>query len=121
MAAESALPVFDLFCRYRKVGSMDDLFLTSGAEGRIHLVARDISDINVFQSFLLCNLVGPLQSFNRGGRKIGQFIIREKAIEVERDSFTEIVFYPEAHPLDIHGVIIQCGNDEIDDFQMSAV
>ena len=81
----------------------------------------DISDIYIFKPFFLSNLIGLFQCPNRSWRKIGQFILGKETVEVKRCIFSQIGPDPDAHLSNLSGVVIQRGNNKIDDLEMPSI
>jgi hypothetical protein len=121
IATKSTLTIFDLLRRDQKMGSINNPLFTTRAESRVHLMSWDISDIHVFQPLFFGNPISPLQCPDRCGWKIEQFILWEKSIEVNGDILSQVDSNPQAHLPDIFGVVIQCRNHQVDDFEMPPI
>ena len=103
------------------MASMNDLLFTTWAESGVHLMAWGIPNINIFEPHFLSNLIGLLQCLDRSRWEMGQFILGEESVEMDGGIFSQIGFYPNAHLPDVFGVVVQCWNHEIDDFEVSSI
>ena len=98
--AELAFPVHNIHLENIKVRSVDDPSIAGGAERRITRMARDISNVDIFETILPRNLISRFQGGDRGRREMGQFIIREEPCEMDRGIPSEILFHPPTHLID---------------------
>lgn len=88
-----------------------------GAIGVLALFGSQVADVDEVETLFDGDSAGGFESFEGGGRQVLHLVSREETGEVQRDVSAEVRFDPAGKLANLFGFIVECGDDEVSDFE----